>query len=170
MKNQSSIASMAIRYRKIPVVWKVVGFISIFTPLLSGICGALWGVISGVPFLSVIVLLGFLMVYTPKKKDLEQLCPRPDSCPFAASETGIAFPAADLTMKWPQIRNWVPTEEGVAVTLDHSPFDLPDTLETKVLVHEDGISCVLRPDSPQDSALLIQLLQAHGPHLEGEKQ
>lgn len=170
MNNQSSVTGMAAQYRKIPVFWKAVMLVSLFMPLLCGICAALWLFICGLPLLTVVVLLPYVAVYRPRKKDLAQLRVRPDSCPFAASETGIAFPASDLTVNWNHIRSWEEEKEGVVAMLDCSPFDLPDTLETRVLVHENGISCTFTPDSYQDRQALIQLFRSLGPHQEGEKQ
>ncbi len=170
MNNQSSVTGRAAQYRKIPVVWKIVGYVSLFMPLLCGVCASLWLLVCGLPFLSVVVLLPYVVVYRPRKKDLAQLRVRPDSCRFAASEAGIAFPDSDLTVNWNQIRSWAGEKEGVVATLDFSPFDLPDTLETRVLVHENGISCRLTPDSHQDRQVLIQLFRSFGPYREGEKQ
>ncbi|WP_276906504.1 hypothetical protein [Faecalibaculum rodentium] len=170
MKNQSSVTGMATQYRRISVFWKVVILASMFTPLLCGICASLWGFVCGLPFLSVVVLLVFLMVYTPRKEDLKQVWTHPASCPFVASEAGIAFSPSGLTVNWKQIRKWAEEKEGVSVTLDCLPFELPETLEARVLVHENGVSCTLTPDSYLDRQALIQLFRSFDPLQEGEKQ
>lgn len=90
--------------------------------------------------------------------------------PKRGSEAGIAFSPSGLTVNWKQIRKWAEEKEGVSVTLDCLPFELPETLEARVLVHENGVSCTLTPDSYLDRQALIRLFRSFDPLQEGEKQ